>query len=248
MKKIITTLLCLMPFAPLVVQAQQGTVVYEEAVKIKVDLPPEMKQMEREFPPQMTTIKRLQFDGAVALLKGIPQESKNDNVDIESGGMRFRRMRPPQNEEIYTDLDAGVRLEKRDFMGRTFLIKDTPSSLKWRLTDERSEFLGYLCQKAVAQRDSLTVEAWFTPQIPVSVGPGLYGGLPGLILVLTEGEGTRTYTAKEVSLGALAEGSLTPPDKGKEVTRAAYDEIVREKMKEMGAERGAGGFQIRIRN
>ena len=32
--------------------------------------------------------------------------------------------------------------------------------------------------------------AWFTPEIPVSTGPAMYGGLPGLILEISDGNRT----------------------------------------------------------
>jgi GLPGLI family protein len=152
-------------------------------------------------------------------------------------------------KETYSHFDEEVVIEKRDFMGRTFLITGTPAPLAWRLTDERSEFLGYLCQKAIATRDSTTIEAWFTPQIPVPAGPGTYSGLPGLILVVNENDGQRSIVAKELSLEPLGEDAIVAPEDGKQVTRAEFDAIVEEKMKEMGAERsGNGGARFIIRN
>lgn len=245
MKMLLTTLLLL---HPLVVLGQQGTVLYEETVKLDIELPPEMKHMAEQFPSQNTSLRHLFFDGAVSLMKNAPQEKQDVQLESESGGMRFRMMTNRPDDEIYTHFDAERRVEKRDFLGRTFLIEDGLPELAWRLTDERSEFLGYLCQKAVTTRDSVAVEAWFTPEIPVPAGPGPYGGLPGLILVLTEDEGRRTFVAREVSLEPLADGTIQVPSKGKEVTREEFEAVVEEKMKEMGAERGRrGAFQIRMR-
>ena len=36
----------------------------------------------------------------------------------------------------------------------------------------------------------ITISAWYTPQIPVSAGPGNYHGLPGLILEVNDGSET----------------------------------------------------------
>ncbi len=136
------------------------------------------------------------------------------------------------------DHDAGTSVERRDFLGRTFLIEGEREPLPWRLTDEQAEFLGYPCMKATLQRDSSTVEAWFTPQIPVSAGPEQYGGLPGLILVLSENDGRRTFVATEVSLDGLGEDTIEAPTEGRRVTQEEFDRIVAEKMEEMGGERG----------
>ena len=168
-------------------------------------------------------------------------------VDMEShhGGGVFRMKMDRAENETYIDYDEDQRIEKRDFMGRVFLITGEASTLPWRLTDERSEFLGYMSQKATAVHDSTTVEAWFTPEIPVPAGPENYGGLPGLILVLNLNDGETTYVAQELSLAPLDETLLVPPTKGKKVTREAFETIVEEKMKEMEAEgKGKGNVFI----
>ena len=97
--------------------------------------------------------------------------------------------------------------------------------------------------------DERKVEVWFTPEIPVSSGPGEYGQLPGMILEIDLNEGDRTITATAVEAGDVAKDVLKEPKKGKEVTSEEYREIVREKMKEMRAERGAqgGGHMMIIR-
>ena len=49
---------------------------------------------------------------------------------------------------------------------------------------------GYETQLATCLFRGRSYEAWFTPSIPISAGPNLFGGLPGLILELrsTDGE------------------------------------------------------------
>lgn len=249
MKPLVTTLLCLL--LPLLAFAQEGSVRYEETVQIDIQLPPGMEHMAEQIPSSRTINRQLYFNASSALLKDVPQEDTgNEDVSFESdgGNIRFRMMGNQSENATYVNFDEDVLIEKRDFLGRTFLITGTPEPLAWRLTNERSEFLGYLCQKAIATRDSTTIEAWFTPEIPVSAGPGSYGGLPGLILVVNENDGQRSIVAKELSLDPLDEDAIVPPTEGKEVTREAFDAIVEEKMKEMGAERsGQGGARFIIR-
>jgi len=90
------------------------------------------------------------------------------------------------------------------------------------------------------------VTAWFTPQIPVKTGPGEFGGLPGLILEMNIDR--TTLLCSKIVLNPKEEIKVIPPDKGKEVSREEYNEIVAEKMKEMrenfrnsGGRRGPGG-------
>lgn len=219
-------------FLPLGALAQQGTVRYEVTTQRKVELPPDMAHLASQLSGALTAERVLSFDGATALTRDAPVPEPADT------GSRIV-MRSPGTVTWVSD---GRRLEQTEFLGRTFLVRDSVPGLEWRLTGEAAEFLGYPCQRAVATRDTVTVEAWFTPQIPVSVGPEAYGGLPGLILVLTDGP--RSFVAQEVTLGPPAEGALAPPDRGRPVTREEYARIVRERLEEMGAEPGAGGVRI----
>lgn len=86
----------------------------------------------------------------------------------------------------------------------------------------------------------VTVTAWFTPQIPVSNGPGEYAGLPGLILEMNVYR--TTILCSKIVLSTKEGEKIEAPDKGDEVTRAEYNKIVKEKMDEMRENfRGRGG-------
>ena len=87
---------------------------------------------------------------------------------------------------------------------------------------------------------TVTVTAWYTPQIPVSQGPGEYWGLPGLILEVNSGR--TTVLCSELSLNTKDKVSFKKPTKGKKVTRSEYNKIVTKKMEEMREQfRGRGG-------
>ena len=91
------------------------------------------------------------------------------------------------------------------------------------------------------EKKMLTVTAWYTPQIPVSTGPDVYWGLPGLILELNAGRTTMLCT--EVSINSDGILEIEEPKKGKKVTRVAYTKIVKEKtaeLKERFKNRGRG--------
>ena len=91
------------------------------------------------------------------------------------------------------------------------------------------------------EKKMLTVTAWYTPQIPVSTGPDVYWGLPGLILELNAGRTTMLCT--EVSINSDGVLEIEEPKKGKKVTRVAYTKIVKEKtaeLKERFKNRGGG--------
>ncbi|WP_250434958.1 GLPGLI family protein [Hanstruepera flava] len=91
--------------------------------------------------------------------------------------------------------------------------------------------------------ETITVTAWYTPQIPVNNGPGEYWGLPGLILEVSAGR--TTMLCSKIVLNPDEKDEIKKPSKGKEVTRAEYNQIVKDKMAEMremygGRNRGGG--------
>ena len=86
----------------------------------------------------------------------------------------------------------------------------------------------------------VVVTAWFTPQIPVSNGPGEYAGLPGLILELSADR--TTILCSKIVMNPKAAETIKPLEKGKEVTREEFNKIVKEKTEEMRENfRGRGG-------
>jgi GLPGLI family protein len=137
----------------------------------------------------------------------------------------------------YHNNAEGTFTETRDFRGRSFLIRGETPEYEWRLVGEQSQFLGFVVQKATTMLDSKLIEAWFTPEIPVSAGPGPYGGLPGMILVVSVDGGKELYSAKEIDLNALAEGAVKAPDEGQDVSPEAYESLVEEKLAELRAMR-----------
>ncbi len=235
------TVLCLLLPATGTLFAQEGRVLYEETIKLQFQLPPEALAMGMQLPESRTIHRVLHFNESASLLKNAPREETQQEIASEGEGMHFRmRMRQP-DDEVFTNFDDEIQIEKRDFLGRTFLITDTLEARPWQITAEQSEFLGYVCQKAVLKRDTTTVEAWFTPEIPIPAGPGRWTGLPGLVLLLTIDEGRHTIAAKELFLEPNEAGVLIAPDKGRVVSRAEFGAIMEEKMKEMGMQPGRGG-------
>jgi GLPGLI family protein len=57
---------------------------------------------------------------------------------------------------------------------------------QWELTDELLTIQGYSCQKATCHWRGRDYEAWFTSEIPIRRGPWKFGGLPGLIVKISD--------------------------------------------------------------
>jgi GLPGLI family protein len=60
------------------------------------------------------------------------------------------------------------------------------NELKWSITTQQDTILGYNCTKATTYYAGRNYEAWFTPDIPISDGPYVFRGLPGLIVQIAD--------------------------------------------------------------
>ena len=79
--------------------------------------------------------------------------------------------------------------------------------------------------------EEIEVIVWYTPQIPVSQGPGEYWGLPGLILEVSADR--TTMLCSKIVMNPEEKAEIKKPSKGKEVTKEEYNTIVKEKIEEM---------------
>ena len=241
-------------------QNNEGTVQYKQTVymrrEMQANAPAGMDpNMARNIPESVTNEFNLNFTASTSLYKEIASAT-DEAAGGEGGGMRFmmRRFNPP----IYKDLANNRQVEEVDLFGKQFLVDDVIQTRAWKVTGQQKKILDYPCISATFT-DSLmgrarVVTAWFAPTIPVAFGPQGYGGLPGMILEIDMDGGRSVITAAEVKLQKPAEGSIKVPEKGKKVTRAEYNKIREEKMKEMResgmmqGRAGGPGTQIIIRN
>ena len=168
---------------------------------------------------------------------------------------------------LYKNISENRMANKKELMGKVFLIKDNLVAYDWELTGETKNIGNYTCYKAVYEREEESIEtnmmgdeakeekvikkrtlvAWYTPDVPVSNGPNIYGGLPGLILEVNDGD--LTIVCSEIVLNPKEVKEIKEPIKGKIVTRKKFENIAKEKTKEMMdryRSRDGKGMEIRI--
>ena len=63
----------------------------------------------------------------------------------------------------------------------------------WKLLDETKEIHSFLCKKAEVEYRGRKWTAWYVPEIPFPYGPAKFGGLPGLIVKITDATGDYDY-------------------------------------------------------
>lgn len=217
---------------PITVSAQHGTVRYSHTRPV-LALPGDQMDVlvsgpEAVDPTHVTISRILFFDAHSSLMYPsdngpyVPGERTADGKDI---GWEFI-------DSTFVRYDELLFVESRKFDEGLFLVEDALPSWSWKIAPgiERN-YLGYRVMKATSTTELGDIEAWFTPEIPVSAGPGLFHGLPGLILMVTNTEIGEVYSAEEIDLVAQP-NSTGPPVSGKQVMPDQYIQIIEQTVAE----------------
>lgn len=229
------------------------------------------KQLEREY--------TLEFTKDESTYKEV--ETLDDpGTSIGGNGMRFevQVVGGGNSDLLYKNVKENRFANQNEMFGKQFLIKDDLSKRDWVMHKETKNIGEYTCFKATytyerdamrtrtisnekeeiqqpekPEKETIEVVAWYTPQIPVQNGPGAYGGLPGLILEVNDGE--LTVLCNKVVLNPKNGLDIKEPKGGKMVSQEEYDKIMDKKMEEMeerfqsdGRRKGNGSeIEIRVR-
>ena len=218
----------------LTAQAISGTALFatESASTVTFDSTSNMSQQQQaalnaQLSKAMQKEYRLLFNASEGLYKEVPKLSTpSDDQELEVIGLG-----QGVDGGLYKDARRGLLVETRDMFGKLFLIRDSLARPDWVVTDEQRDIQGYTCYRAELKTEKETKTAWFTPDIPVNLGPGNYWGLPGFILQATDGRLRITCTQLDITLGESA--VVNPPTKGKEIRLADYEALYRKKVVEM---------------
>ncbi|MDA0325906.1 MAG: GLPGLI family protein [Bacteroidetes bacterium] len=159
---------------------------------------------------------------------------------------------------LYKDIKHQSFTNQKETFGKQFIIKDSLQPIDWELHSDTKNIGDYICYKATYTKEieemsmmtfssddeqndeepttspemkTITVTAWYTPQIPVSNGPESYHGLPGLILEVNDGD--LTILCSKITFNPKKPIEISEPKKGKQVTQKEYDKIMAKKMEEM---------------
>ncbi len=254
-------------------QMKEGKISYERKVNMHRNIPdPQMKSMIPEF---RTDKFELIFNESASLFRSVVDDEAPDpfaNAGGGGGGIRMNFRMPTTT--TYTDIAKQMQYEERAFFEKEFLIVDSLKQYKWKLSEETKTIAKQLCKKATTMvtapqmrvrisrggennSDSTTnapkppketeLVVWYAENIPVSVGPDNYSGLPGVIMEMDLDNGATVTTAVEVS-AKYPKKELVQPTKGDKMTRAQFQDQMQKLMQDM--QRGGGirmgGAAIRI--
>jgi GLPGLI family protein len=206
-------------------QVTYGKVTYER----KTNLYKRFKHWEdvKEWIKESDKVKvdefELTFTDTVACFKPIESEYRE----------QFEWATNQNTTYQYKSSDTKVTFKK--IWGEEFMLKDSLSKRKWKMTDGQRSIAGYNCHKAIwIENDSSRVYAWYADEIIPGFGPESFNGLPGLILGLATEDGGIIYFAKKVELiQPKADVFLLPKTKKKPIKTSEFkDQLAKQYGKE----------------
>lgn len=206
---------------------ESGQVEYEKTInlhviakKMKLDEPvyEAYKNGHDQF---FKTNSTLMFSGKRSLF--MPSgNSVSQNVNVYNG---FTFPFSEQANTVYMDFASNLSVKQKKLSEKRLLISDTIVPVKWRITDEFREILGFSCRRANGiVMDSVYVVAFYTDQIHLQAGPESFNGLPGLILQVALPH--QNVTWKAISIKTDINAVIEKPDGGEKVDAKKLIELI----------------------
>lgn len=238
MKKILIIIL-LLPVLTTIAQVKNGIIEYKAEMNLKhkkkfiedikkKDINMNTKQgviqMYENAEPDYYILKFNDNESYYYKDKGLDQKGKY-NIGSKAGLNPF-----------YFNTSSDMLIEDSKSFG--FVKKNL---LDWEITKESKNIAGYICYKAKTVETLYSrqghyydreIIAWFSPEIPVKLGPKNYVGLPGLVLEVVRKE--FTITAKNINLNPNTDDLKikSPRPDDKIIVEKEKNERIAEKMKD----------------
>ena len=135
-----------------------------------------------------------------------------------------------KNKKYYYNKNEDKLVYQTDLGGEKSLVLGKPNQLEWSITKNNKMISNFKSYKAVLIKghnllgysEKVTIEVWFTPEIPVPFGPKQLEGLPGLILEAKFGN--NIYYVSHIKQSY--DDEIAQPKKGKEITRQKFVTIL----------------------
>lgn len=226
MKTVLLLVFCILSIV--MAQGQKsGEIEYKITVNVHKFMTGEMEQYKSFVPEFKTSHKLLRFNENQSIY-----EKKEMEVTTAEGHGHGGPFGGEADNKRHTDLKTKTVLKKVDAFGKTYLVTGDIESFKWKITGKSKKIKGLPCISAEYSDTAMTYTAWFTPTMPVQLGPEGYGALPGLILEMVNQDSSIVIETVNLDKRAVLDDEIKKPTKGKEMTQEEFEKLVADKIKE----------------
>lgn len=246
MKKIVA--LCMFCTSVVFSQEFQGKATYKTHRKFDVKMSKGKNAPSDEVQKQIHEQLKKQFQKTFTLAFTKSESVYKENKQLSAPNPKAKKSSiqitiSSGSDLLYKNIANHSYKKEVELSGKRFLIDDKLPNENWQLTSETKKIGNYTCYKATKskevtrksylntdgeheeteKKETVITTVWYTPQIPVSNGPEMYSGLPGLILEVQVGK--QTIVCSEIVLHPREKIQIKVPKKGKKVTQKKFDEI-----------------------
>jgi GLPGLI family protein len=213
-----------------VLNAQSIQVVYQEQIKTPDNLKnmddPAIAAVVKAQLEKMNKTMVLYYDKGESLYK---QLTTDNDAQSMQGNISVQTVQINSGGSYYKSQKDKKSIAQEYIVDRAFLITE-PLRSEWQLLPEEKNIGNYKCKKAT---NSKNATAWYCPEIPISDGPYLYQGLPGLILEVDIPG--KIITMQNIEFDAIVKDKILSPKTGKKISREEYIKTLEKKSKDLGA-------------
>ncbi|MCC4214174.1 GLPGLI family protein [Leeuwenhoekiella parthenopeia] len=209
--------------------AQSGSVTYQKEIDTPFYLTNKGMSLKSKNPDAYAKFEKIEKQKELSMeqlrytLRFSKEKSLFLNEDLmkKDGDNYLELALGPYSGKYYMELLEKKGVWQMTAFNEEFLI--ALRAIEWTITDEQKEIMGYTCYRAYSNQSNLAeddfddffVEAWFTPEIPISSGPLGYGNLPGLILDLKLRN--EHYFATKIKYSPVELTAISKPTTGKKI-------------------------------
>lgn len=99
---------------------------------------------------------------------------------------------------IFQSLEEKILIDTKRIITEMYQTRENTPEFEWEILDDMRTLNGFKVQKAKTSFRGRDYEVWFTMDIPISLGPWKFSGLPGLILEAKDSKNEVVFTLKSI--------------------------------------------------
>lgn len=99
---------------------------------------------------------------------------------------------------IFQSLEDKILIDTKRIITEMYQTRENTPEFEWEILDDMRTLNGFKVQKAKTSFRGRDYEVWFTMDIPISLGPWKFSGLPGLILEAKDSKNEVVFTLKSI--------------------------------------------------
>lgn len=155
-------------------------------------------------------------------------DKKGNNINVGQSAPNIDG-RGLAGTEVYYDKTNKTMTVTTILFGSNDVYKYTETTpvINWKIGKNKKKIHGYLCQDAEGLFLGRKYIVWFTPEIPLSSGPWKLGGLPGLILQVSDDNGHYTFECLGIQKLNPKEPILEYDVKYTNISRIKLNQLIR---------------------